>query len=90
MCYLVPRSDVAEIWAAVALGWRWSFTVCQPGLGIVTRVSMGGLKGGREGRKEGWRKRRAKQQRRANVGGRKGVMEGRGGWRGSAAQCVFV
>lgn len=44
---------MAEIWAAVALGWRWSFTVCQPGLGIVTRVSMGGLKGGREGRKGG-------------------------------------
>lgn len=53
MCYLVPRSGVAvtEIWAAVALGWRWSFTVCQPGLGIVTRVSMGRLKGGREARK---------------------------------------
>lgn len=45
---------------------------------------------GRKGRKEGWRKRRAKQRKRANVGGREGVMEGRGGWRGSAAQCVFV
>lgn len=55
MCYLVPRSGgaVTEIWAAVALGWRWSFTVRQPGLGIVTRVSKGGLKGGREGTKEG-------------------------------------
>ena len=57
MRYLVPRSDVAVtvIWAAVALGWRRSFTVCQPGLGIVTRVSVGGLKGGKEGRKDGWK-----------------------------------
>lgn len=43
---------MTEVWAAVALGWRWSFTVCKPGLGIVTRVSEGGLKGRREG-KEG-------------------------------------
>lgn len=78
MRYLVPRSGVAEIWAAVALGWRWSFTVCQPGLGIVTRVSMGGLKGGREGRKEEWRRRRAKQQKReANAGGRELCREGK-------------
>lgn len=41
---------VTEIWAAVALGGRWSFTVCKPGLGIVTRVGVGGLKGGREGK----------------------------------------
>lgn len=47
--YLVPRGGVAELWAAVALGWRWSFTVSQPGLGIVTRMGMGGLKGGRRG-----------------------------------------
>lgn len=55
MCYLVPRSDVAvtEIWAALALGWRWSFTVCQPGLGIVAQVSMGGLKEREQGNKEG-------------------------------------
>lgn len=101
MCYLVPRSVVAEIWAAVALGWRWSFTVCQPGLGIVTRVSMGGLKGGREGseegreeggqegRKEGWRRERAKQQKtEADKGGR-GLWEEEGG-QGGAAQCIFV
>lgn len=88
MCYLVPRSGVAvtEIWAAVALGWRWSFTVCQPGLGIVTRVSMGGLKGGREGRKEGGkeggregrRRRRAKQQKiEADERGRESWREGK-------------
>lgn len=59
MCYLVPRSVVAvtEIWAAVALGWRRSFTVSQPGLGIVARVSEGGLKGGREGSEEGMKER---------------------------------
>lgn len=81
VCYLVPRSGVAvtEIWAAVALGWRWSFTVCQPGLGIVTRVSMGRLKGGREARKEGWR--RAKQRREeANEGGGVGRRCGGIGW----------
>lgn len=53
MRYLVPRGGVAELWAAVALGWRWSFTVSQPGLGIVTRMGMGGLKGGRKERTEG-------------------------------------
>ena len=47
VCYLMPRGDVTVIRAGLALGWRWSFTVCQPGLGIVTRVSVGGL--GREG-----------------------------------------
>lgn len=52
--YLVPSAGVAEIWAAVALGGCWSFTVCQPGLGIVTRVSVGGLnEGWMDGRMDG-------------------------------------
>lgn len=46
MSYLEPSDGVAEIWPAVALGGCWSFTVCQPGLGIVTRVSVGGLNEG--------------------------------------------
>lgn len=42
MCYLMPRG-LAVLWAGLALGWSWSFTVCQPGLGIVTRLGLGGL-----------------------------------------------
>lgn len=80
MCYLVPRSGVAvtEIWAAVALGWRWSFTVCQPGLGIVTRVSMGRLKGGREGRKGGGEQSSVgkKQMKEGVWGGGVGALDG--------------
>lgn len=75
MRYLVPRGGVAELWAAVALGWRWSFTVSQPGLGIVTRMGMGGLKGGRKGGKEGRRERMedyrggwGQQKRKADAG----------------------
>ena len=92
MCYLVPRSDVAEIWAAVALGWRWSFTVCQPGLGIVTRVSMGGLKGGREGRKEGRveeeESKAAEESEGRGEGGGYGGMRRMAGQRSAACFCV--
>lgn len=42
MCYLMPRG-LAVLWAGLALGWSWSFTVCQPGLGIATRLGLGGL-----------------------------------------------
>ena len=48
MCYLVPRG-VAVLWAGLALGWSWSFTVCQPGLGIAPRVRLGGLGNKQEG-----------------------------------------
>lgn len=79
MRYLVPRSGVAEIWAAVALGWRWRFTVSQPGLGIVTRVSMGGLKGGRKGGRKGVEEKESKAAKReANAGGRE-LWKGREG-----------
>lgn len=75
---------MAELWAAVALGWRWSFTVSQPGLGIVTRMGMRGLKGGRKGGK-GWKiigkgggSRREKQMQ-GGEEGREGVLQGGGG-----------
>ncbi len=42
VCYLMPRG-LAVLWAGLALGWCWSFTVCQPGLGIATRLGLGGL-----------------------------------------------
>lgn len=85
MRYLVPRSGVAvtEIWAALALGWRWSFTVCQPGLGIVTQVSMGGLKEREQGRKEGGGGEGEGEQ--SSIG----EKQSREGAVGSAAQCVL-
>lgn len=43
--YLMPRGLVV-LWAGLALGWCWSFTVCQPGLGIATRLGLGGLGNG--------------------------------------------
>lgn len=75
MSYLMPSGGVADIRAAVALGGCWSFTVCQPGLGIVTRVSVGGLNdgndGGKEGRKEGRTEQGSKATHsKASVGGR--------------------
>lgn len=88
MRYLVPRSDVAEIWAAVALGWRWSFTVSQPGLGIVTRVSMGGLKGGRkEGRRRGGEGEQSSKERSECRRGGGEVMSGKRGGGGEARRC---
>lgn len=75
MRYLMPRSGVAQIWAAVALGGCWSFTVCQPGLIIVTRVSVGGLKGGerKEGKERGVEEQSSKER---SDGGRELCREG--------------
>lgn len=80
---------MAEIWAAVALGWRWSFTVYQPGLGIVTRVSMGGLKG-RKGREQGRMEGRKGGGGGGGEQGSKGEKRMKEGREGGAAQCVCV
>lgn len=73
----MPSDGVADIRAAVALGGCWSFTVCQPGLGIVTRVSVGGLNDGTmEGRnKQGSKATHSKE----SVGGRVLYMQSKDG-----------
>lgn len=80
MCYLVPRG-VAVLWAGLALGWSWSFTVCQPGLGIAPRLRLGGLGNEQAGRRRIRRCRRKKVRGGESIWreGRKGEGEGRGG-----------
>lgn len=82
MRYLVV---LTHIWAAVALGWRWSFTVCKPGLGIVTRVGVGGLKGGGKG---GAEEKQTQGGRGGGEGGGRGRGRGRGVGGGGATKCV--
>lgn len=71
----VPKTVVVvvtQVWAALALGRCRTFTVCQPGLGIVTGVSVRGLEGGREGEgeersKAAWERSRSGRGRREEV-----------------------
>lgn len=81
MCYLVPRG-VAVLWAGLALGWSWSFTVCQPRLGIAPRLRLGGLGNEQAGRNR-MRRRGRKKVRKKNWWRRR---EGIG--RRSVVQCV--
>lgn len=76
MCYLMPRG-VAVLWAGLALGWSWSFTVCQPGLGIAPRLTLGGLGNEQAGKRRMRRSRRRKKVRKKHLG--RNVGEGGGG-----------
>lgn len=76
MCYLVPRG-VAVLRAGLALGWSWSFTVCQPGLGIAPRLRLGGLGNEQAGRRRIRRSRRRKKVKKKHW--ERSEEEGRGG-----------
>lgn len=68
----VPKTVVVvvtQVWAALALGRCRTFTVCQPGLGIVTGVSVRGLEGGREEGKVRGRSEARQRGREAGQGG---------------------
>lgn len=58
----MPRG-VAVLWAGLALGWSWSFTVCQPGLGIAPQLKLGGLGNEQAGKRKTRRRKRRKKAR---------------------------
>lgn len=60
----MPRG-LAVLWAGLAFGWSWSFTVCQPGLCIATRLGLGGL--GNEAAKRTRKSARAKRWEKARI-----------------------
>lgn len=90
MCYLMPRG-VAVLWAGLALGWSWSFTVCQPGLGIAPRLRLGGLGNEQAGSRRIRRCRKKEESEKKAFGEKKGRREGKdceASEYHSTAQCI--